>query len=93
MNQKGKIHLVDERRDPKTPYRTNQIVPESGIYRVTHSAHRLPHEVTLLKGQHFPRCGECADEVMFEPIAMAPHVERRGRIVLNELPEIKDPAA
>jgi hypothetical protein len=41
-----------------TNLRTGVAVPESGIYRVSHSQHRLPHEVTLLKDQQFPRlCG------------------------------------
>jgi hypothetical protein len=73
--------------DRKAMYRTGQAVPESGIYRITHSEHRLPHEVTLLKDQKFPRCCKCADLVLFEPVALAPTmVDRRGQIVLYELP-------
>ena len=72
-------------------YRTGQAVPESGIYRVVHGEHRLPHEVTLLKDQTFPRCAKCADLVEFEPLALAPTLgERRGQIVLYELPEIDE---
>jgi hypothetical protein len=68
-------------------YRTGQAVPESGIYRISHGEHRLPHEVTLLKDQLFPRCCKCAELVVFEPVALAPTtVERRGHIVLYELP-------
>ena len=75
------------RFDRVMTFRTGQTVPESGIYRVTHSGHRLPHEVTLLKDQQFPRCSKCADLVEFEVIAVAPTMgERRGRIVLYELP-------
>ncbi len=70
-------------------FRTGQSVPESGIYRVCHGSHRLPHEVTLLKGQRFPRCAKCADLVEFEPVMLAPTMgDRRGQIVLYELPEI-----
>lgn len=73
-------------------FRTGQKVPESGIYKVTHGDHRLPHEVTLLKDQTFPRCGKCADLVEFTVIAIAPAIgERRGRIILYELPVLADP--
>ena len=72
-------------------FKTGQNVPESGIYRVVHSEHRLPHEVTLLKGEAFPRCSKCADLVEFEPISLAPSLpEKHGRIVLYELPEMED---
>lgn len=39
-------------------FRTGEPIPESGIYRVIHKAHRLPHEVTLVWGQAFPRCAK-----------------------------------
>ncbi len=69
--------------------RTGAVVPESGIYRVHHGGHRLPHEVTLLKDQRFPRCAKCRNLVEFEIIALAPALpERPGRIVLYELPEL-----
>jgi hypothetical protein len=68
-------------------YCTGQYVPESGIYRVVHAEHRLPHEVTLLKDQQFPRCCKCAEQVKFQPVALAPVMrERRGQIILYELP-------
>lgn len=71
-------------------YKTGQIVPESGIYRVVHAGHRLPHEVTLLRGESFPRCAKCADQVEFEALSVAPSLtEKQGRIVLYELPEIE----
>jgi hypothetical protein len=70
-------------------FKTGQNVPESGIYRVVHGGHRLPHEVTLLKGEAFPRCSKCADQVEFEPVSLAPSLpEKHGHIVLYELPEI-----
>jgi hypothetical protein len=71
-------------------FHTGQSVPESGIYRVIHAGHRLPHEVTLLKDQLFPHCAKCEDLVEFEIVAQAPTMgERRGRIVLYELPVIE----
>lgn len=47
-------------------YQTGQSVPESGVYRVIHSGHRLPHAVTICKGESFPRCAKCLDLVTFE---------------------------
>jgi hypothetical protein len=71
-------------------FKTGQKVPESGIYRVVHEGHRLPHEVTLLKGEAFPRCSKCADQVGFEALSLAPALlEKRGGIVVYELPEIE----
>lgn len=47
---------------------TGLLVPASGIYRVMHAGHRLPHAVTICKGETFPRCAKCADLVAFELI-------------------------
>jgi hypothetical protein len=47
-------------------YRPGDVVPESGIYRVMHDAHRLMHEATLLDGQKFPICRRCKHDVRFE---------------------------
>lgn len=70
-------------------FKTRQIVPESGIYRVTHAEHRLPHEVTLLKDQTFPRCAKCGGEVTFEPLQFAPALRGiREHVVVYQLPEV-----
>lgn len=69
-------------------YRTGLIIPQSGIYKVTHSRHRLPHEVTLLAGEVFPRCSSCGDKVQFQLITAANEPERsKFRVVVYELPE------
>jgi hypothetical protein len=47
-------------------YRTGHTVTSSGIYRVIHAPHRLPHQVTICKGEQFPRCAKCSDSVVFE---------------------------
>jgi hypothetical protein len=47
-------------------YRPGDLVPESGIYRVTHDSHRLMHEATLLEEQRFPLCRKCKNDVRFE---------------------------
>jgi len=73
-------------------FETGQKIPESGIYRVVHQQHRLPHEVTLLKGELFPRCIKCGDMVEFELIHTAHH--ERGTslsVLLYALPDLDDP--
>ena len=45
--------------------KTGAFVSESGVYGVLHEAHRLPREVTLLRGQQFPRCQACEEPVTF----------------------------
>lgn len=46
-------------------YRPSEAVAISGVYRVEHASHREPHEATLLRGEVFPACGVCGDEVRF----------------------------
>lgn len=90
MRRKSKVLRFPSRKEEALAnYKTGQSVPESGIYRVLHDSHRLPHEVTLLKSQVFPRCAKCAGEVHFQVVALAPVLpERRGRIILYQLPEL-----
>ncbi|HZU29857.1 MAG TPA: hypothetical protein VFB79_02005 [Candidatus Angelobacter sp.] len=54
------------------PFVTGAIAPVTGIYRVIHVAHRLPHEVIISSGHHFPRCAKCADAVLFDLVHPAP---------------------
>lgn len=72
----------------KPIFRTGEAIPESGIYRVIHKAHRVPHEVTLLSGHNFPRCSKCKDAVQFELIQAATELfhEHGFRVQLYELP-------
>jgi hypothetical protein len=58
----------------KKNFRCGEKILESGIYRVFHRNHRLPHEVTLLRDQLFPRCVNCEDSVYFELIRSAPDI-------------------
>ena len=52
---------------PSTPsFRPGSAAPTSGVYLVRHYQHRLPHEVTILKSEVFPRCNKCGDQVIFE---------------------------
>jgi hypothetical protein len=58
----------------KKQFRCGEKIVESGIYRVFHRNHRLPHEVTLLRDQLFPRCVNCEDSVYFELVRSAPDI-------------------
>src|SRR5689334_16961428 len=56
-------------------YKPGEIVPQSGVYRITHDpAHAdMPHEVTVIKGRRFPTCRHCKG-VRFELAHAAKHV-------------------
>jgi hypothetical protein len=73
-------------------FRTGETIPESGIYRVVHREHRLPHEVTLLRNEIFPKCAKCHDDVSFELVrGVAFAEEQQGQqIRLYELPVLDD---
>jgi hypothetical protein len=76
----------------KRPFVTGEPIPESGIYRVLHDTHRLPHEVTLFSDQVFPRCAKCKDAVKFELIHAATDLlnEHGFRVNLYELDDQED---
>ncbi len=65
---------------------TGQAIPTNGIYYVFHPAHRLIRSVRLLKGDTFPRCSQCADQVSFELQAPFLTVDANGEIHIYELP-------
>ncbi len=66
-------------------FRTGTVVPQSGIYAVTHPAHRLPSQVALFKGERFPGCSKCRDLVAFELIRAVP--------ALDILPDLSIPVS
>lgn len=72
-------------------YITGQAILESGIYTVFHEQHRLPHEVTLLEGETFPRCAKCGDLVEFvlDQSAPAPNISQFP-IRLFALPDLDE---
>jgi hypothetical protein len=78
-------------------FKTGMVIPASGIYEVIHSAHRLPHEVTLLRAETFPKCQKCADIVTFKLIRELSYQsiirELPWRVTLYELPVIDDAAS
>jgi hypothetical protein len=74
---KRKLRLVSSRHSmpkAKAQFRCGDKIPESGIYRVFHRDHRLPHEVTLLRDQLFPKCTRCEHAVYFELVRSAPDI-------------------
>ncbi len=76
-SKKRKLRLVTSRhgmRQAGKQFLCGDKIPESGIYRVVHSNHRLPHEVTLLCDQLFPKCIRCEDSVYFELVRSAPDI-------------------
>ena len=94
--QRG-IHLVESQsNDPETllreamaeTYKTGETVPNSGIYRVSHNEHRLPHEVTLLRANSFPPCSRCGNNVTYK-LLRAVTVDRFS-ITLNAIPPLPD---
>jgi len=74
-------------------FKPGEIVPQSGIYTITHDAAHadMPHEVTVIKGRRFPTCRH-RKGVRFELAHAARHVgeidhfERRMRRHSNPIP-------
>ncbi len=51
--------------DKLQSYKPGQIVPTSGIYTAIHQQHRPQHDVVAIRGEEFPPCRVCKDEVLF----------------------------
>ena len=81
---------------PET-FTTGDLVQASGMYSVTHPAHRLFAEAALFRGEAFPKCALCSARVIFNVIREFPgldFVENLSlRIPLYELPVIEDEPA
>ena|SRR5579864_991872 len=96
-NHRKSIFLVKSSAMLRGKFKTGAIIPTSGIYQVIHSAHRLPHEVTLLRGETFPKCQKCANAVTFKLVRELSYQavirELPWRVTLYELPALDDPAA
>ena len=59
---------------------------------MVHVAHRLPHEVIIMQGDHLPRCAKCKTDVLFELVHAAPDLFHTWH-VLYELPVLEDDSA
>lgn len=96
-NDRNAIYLVISLAMLRGKFKTGAVIPASGIYQVSHSAHRLPHEVTLLRSQTFPKCQKCADAVTFtlvrELTYQAVIRELPWGVTLYELPVLDDAAS
>ena len=78
-------------RHPVAYFRAGTAIPETGIYRVYHSDHRVSHEVVLLQGEYFPECAKCGDDVHFQLLHTAHQIAmdadfRRNPIRLYKIP-------
>jgi len=67
--------VVEMVKKKPTYFYVDDPMPESGLYRVFHADHRVSHKAILPKGQKFPRCGVCKEEVHFELILAVPQLE------------------
>ena len=54
--------------------RSGETILVSGIYRVHHKQHRVPHEVTLIRNEIFPPCEKCHEAVRFRLLRAAADV-------------------
>ena len=81
-------------RRSRKQFHPGQAIRTSGIYRVFHSLHRVSHEVTLLKGEQFPPCNRCGDQVRFELEREVSHIDSdyhfRVRLFQIPHPEVKE---
>ena len=50
---------------PNDRLRPGDTVEASGVYRVYHHAHRLPHSVFIPAGTVLPNCRRCGSKVEF----------------------------
>lgn len=57
--------------DKSSQLEPGDIAPRSGVYRVHHYAHRMPHLVIILAGTAFPKCKRCGEKVRFVPMVPA----------------------
>ncbi len=69
-------------------FKPGQIVPESGVYRITHDTQHpdASHEVTVIKGRRFPTCRHCKG-IGFELVHAAKHVSELPHLHTDASPE------
>jgi DTW domain-containing protein YfiP len=51
-----------------TTFKTNEEVPRSGLYRISHTKHPM-RDIRLLKGKTFPACPQCSSAIQFALIS------------------------
>jgi len=65
--------------DSEAELHPGDICAHSGLYEVTHQAHRLPHKVVVVKGDTLPRCKHCGNAVRFRLIMRSFSEQARPR--------------
>lgn len=55
-------------------YKPGDMVPISGVYLAVHREHRAEHEVVAIRGERFPQCRFCKDDVRFYVARLVPHM-------------------
>jgi len=68
---------------------TGDTVPQTGIYYVYHPAHRLIRTVRLHRGNLFPRCSQCSDQVEFD-LMLPLRAHQYKPVQIFELPLLDD---
>jgi hypothetical protein len=89
----GGLKLVKSPHPPPSRLlQTGKTIADSGLYRVYHHQHRVPHEVTLIKGEIFPRCQECDTAVRFKLLRAVPEIDsvKGFRVALYCLPVMNE---
>ena len=64
-------------------YRSGEQVPRTGLYRVAHYQHRMPHDAVLRQGDVFPACNKCRERVTFRLSANAAPLADDQDFLLN----------
>lgn len=87
-----KLQLAHAGKESRRTFQQGETIPGTGLYSVTHSEHRLPTEVTLRKGEAFPRCAACSATVTFVLLKIAPAEsnDKVFKVVLYAIPVIED---
>jgi hypothetical protein len=62
--------------DSSSRFVPGAIAPRSGVYRVHHYAHRMPHLVTITAGAVLSECRRCGDKVRFAPMIAAESINK-----------------
>ena len=57
--------------DSSSRFLPGAVAPRSGVYRIHHYAHRMPHLVIVTAGTVLPECKRCGDKVRFVPMVAA----------------------
>ena len=61
--------------DSSSRFVPGAVAPRSGVYRVHHYAHRMPHLVIVIAETVLPKCKHCGDKVRFVPMIAAESID------------------